>query len=78
MPEVIKNLLGSRKDLFAFIIVIAVSVALFIGRIDRDFWWTVVQWVGGAWLLVRGAEDALVKAAAVKRGAEPKGTAADP
>lgn len=77
MPEVIKNVLSSRKDLFALVIIIAVTVLFAMSRIDYEKWWTVVQWLGGAWLLVRGAEDVMVKSSAVKAGGRPKASADD-
>ena len=66
MPQVLSNLLGSRKDI-AMVIIIGVSAcALFTGRISSVEFESLVKWIGGGWLGARGLEDAMTKSAALK------------
>lgn len=61
MQTLLKSLFGAERiswrRLFAFVLIIAASTGLlWVAKLDGSQWVMVVQWIGGAFIGVDGAE----------------------
>lgn len=78
MGNAIASLFASKKALVTIMLIIAASVLAGMSKMSTEQWIEFIKWVSGVWMVAQGAEDALVKSAAVKMGATPPNTTTTP